>query len=147
MDFCEAVQAQLAEVGITLTPNFLDTNDWAATTINGGTDISVYGTTASTGEAGRILMRFAPGTSEYGAVNWTGPEADAYADMINEALGTIDADARNALYSTCQEMLMEKYVCYPIWHKEINAALQPDVKGFNLMPTYENHYLQYVYFE
>jgi len=147
MDFCEAAQAQLAEAGITLVPNFLDTNDWAATTINGGTDISVYGTTASTGEAGRILMRFAPGTSEYGAVNWTGPEADAYAELIDTALATINADERNAMYATCQEMLMENFVCYPIWHKEINAALQPDVKGFNLMPTYENHYLQYVYFE
>ena len=27
-----------------------------------------------------------------------------------------------------------------------NAALQLDVQGFHLMPTYENHYLQYVYF-
>lgn len=147
MDFCEAAQAQAAEAGITLVPRFLDANDWSATTINGGTDISVYGTTASTGEAGRILMRYAPGVSEYGAVNWTGPEAEAYADMLDTALATIDADERNNMYYTLQEMLMENFVCYPIWHKEINAALQLDVQGFNLMPTYEQHYLQYVYFE
>lgn len=146
MDFCEAAQAQLAEAGITLTPNFLDTNDWSATTINGGTDIAVYGTTASTGEAGRILVRYAPGISEYGAVSWEGPEAETYAQTLDTALATIDAEKRNALYAQCQELLMENYVCYPIWHKEINAALQPDVKGFYLMPTYENHYLQYVYF-
>ena len=146
MDFCEAAQAQLAEVGITLVPKFLDANDWAATTINGGTDIAIYGTTASTGEAGRILMRYAPGIAEYGAVNWTGPEAEAYAELLNTALATIDADARNTMYHTCQELLMENFVCYPIWHKEINAALQLDVQGFHLMPTYENHYLQYVYF-
>ena len=30
--------------------------------------------------------------------------------------------------------------------EEITAALQLDVQGFHLMPTYENHYLQYVYF-
>ena len=116
------------------------------TSINGGTDIAVYGTTASTGEAGRILVRYAPGISEYGAVSWEGPEAETYAQTLDTALATIDAEKRNALYAQCQELLMENYVCYPIWHKEINAALQPDVKGFYLMPTYENHYLQYVYF-
>ena len=118
----------------------------SVTTINGGTDIAIYGTTASTGEAGRILMRYAPGIAEYGAVNWTGPEAEDYAELLNTALATIDADARNTMYHTCQELLMENFVCYPIWHKEINAALQLDVQGFHLMPTYENHYLQYVYF-
>ena len=91
-------------------------------------------------------MRYAPGIAEYGAVNWTGPEAEAYAELLNTALATIDADARNTMYHTCQELLMENFVCYPIWHKEINAALQLDVQGFHLMPTYENHYLQYVYF-
>ena len=74
-------------------------------------------------------------------------EAEAYADMLDTALATIDADERNNMYYTLQEMLMESFVCYPIWHKEINAALQKDVQGFYLMPTYECHYLQYVYFE
>ncbi len=146
MDFCEAAQAQLKEIGIELVPHFLDSNDWLQKTVNGGTDISVYGTTASTGEAGRILMRFADGTSEFGAVNWKGAEADAYAEKINKALATIDADERNKLYDECQQMIMDNYVALPIWHKEINAALQKDVKGFYLMPTYECHYLQYVYF-
>ena len=72
---------------------------------------------------------------------------DRYASLINTALATIDATERSEMYATCQEMIMENYVAYPIWHKEINAALQPHVKGFNLMPTYEQHYLQYVYFE
>ncbi len=146
MDFCEAAQAQLKEIGIELVPKFLDSNDWVQTTVNGGTDISVYGTTASTGEAGRILMRFADGTSEFGAINWKGPEADAYRELINKALATIDSTERNKMYDECQQMIMDNFVALPIWHKEINAALQKDVKGFYLMPTYECHYLQYVYF-
>ncbi|HOH96617.1 MAG TPA: hypothetical protein PK638_05490, partial [Candidatus Enterocola sp.] len=83
-------------------------------------------------------------TSEWPISSW---ESKEYYDVINEALRTVDTEKRNELYYKCQEMLMENYVALPVWHKELNAACQPDVKGFRISPSYEQHYLQYVYFE
>jgi peptide/nickel transport system substrate-binding protein len=144
MDVCEAMQAQLAEVGITLMLDFMEENTWSEMLIHGNGEMSIYGQTASTGEAGRVLLNWLPNTSEYKIFGWVNQE---FFDILNEALATIDVDKRNKLFYRCQEMLMENFVALPIWYKEINAALKPEVKGFNLMPTYQQSYLQYVNFE
>ena len=102
------------------------------------------GLTASTGEAGRVLFRWLPDTSEWPISSWDNQE---YYDLINKALATTDTQERNELYYRCQEMLMENHVVLPVWHKELNAACQLDVRGFRITPSYEQHYLQFVYFE
>jgi len=144
MDVCEVMQAQLAEIGITLVLDFMEENTWVLQAINGEAEMTIYGQTASTGEAGRVLLNWLPGTSEYKIFGWVNQE---FFDIIEESLTTIDTDKRNKLFYRGQEMLMENFVALPIWYKEINAALKPEVKGFHLMPTYQQHYLQYVYFE
>jgi peptide/nickel transport system substrate-binding protein len=144
MDFCEAIQAQLTEVGVKLILDFMEANDLSATLNNGGAELAAYGFTASSGEAGRILMRWLPNATEFKVWNW---KDDNYIALCSKALATIDDKARNEMFYKCQEILMEGRVALPIWHKELNAALKPDVKGFNLTPTYEQHYLQHVYFE
>jgi len=144
MDVAEALQAQLKEIGIKLILDFMEENTWVETLITGNGEMSIYGQTASTGEAGRVLLNWLPNTSEYKIYGWVNQE---FFDTINEALATIDEDKRNKLFYKGQEMLMENFVALPVWFKEINAALKPEVKGFYLMPTYEQHYLQYVYFE
>lgn len=141
MDFSEAAQAQLAEIGLTLNLNFLENNAWASAVINGEAELAIYGLTASTGEGGRILMRWLPTAAEFKACNW---KNDEYISTCDTALATIDTEKRKEMFYRCQELLMESRVALPIWHKEINAALKPNVSGFFLMPSYENHYLQYV---
>lgn len=143
-DFCEVIQAQLAEVGITVKINVMDSTQWASRLAAGEGQLSIYGYTASTGEAGRVLFRWLPDKSEWPIFSWVSQD---YYDVISDALITVDRDARNELYYDCQEMLMENYVALPVWHKELNAACQLDVKGFRITPSYEQHYLQYVYFE
>jgi ABC-type transport system substrate-binding protein len=142
-DFGEVLQAQLAKVGIKVKMNIMDTNMMVSTLSSGEGSLAAYGYTASTGEAGRVLFRWMPDKSEYPIFSWTTPE---YIDTISKALVTVDRDARNALYYKCQEMLMENFVALPIWHKELNAACTPQVRGFRITPSYEQHYLQYVYF-
>lgn len=141
-DFCEAIQAQLAEVGIKVKIDIMDSTRWSSTLSKGQGELSIYGYTASTGEAGRVLFRWLPDKSEWPIFSWKNQE---YYDTINKALITVDVQKRNELFYKCQEMLMENYVALPVWHKELNAACQLDVQGFRITPSYEQHYLQYVY--
>ncbi len=143
-DFCEVIQAQLSEVGIKVNIDVMDSTQWASSLAAGEGYMTIYGLTASTGEAGRTLFRWLPDTSEWPISSWENQE---YYDLINKALATTDHDERNELYYKCQEMLMENHVVLPAWHKELNAACQPDVRGFRITPSYEQHYLQFVYFE
>lgn len=143
-DFCEVIQAQLAEVGITVEINVMDSAAWSTYLSEGKGPMCIYGLTASTGEAGRTLFRWLPDTSEWALSSWENQE---YYDTISKALVTTDTAARNELYYRCQEMLMENYIVLPVWHKELNAACQPDVAGFRITPSYEQHYLQFVYFK
>lgn len=143
-DFCEVVQAQLKKVGVTVNIEVMDSTKWASSLAAGEGYMTIYGLTASTGEAGRVLFRFLPDTSEWPISSW---ESKDYYDLINKALATTDRDARNEMYYKCQEMLMENYVILPVWHKELNAACQLNVKGFRITPSYEQHYLQFVYFK
>jgi len=143
MDVAEAVQAQLKEAGINIVLDFLEVNAWVQTVTNGKAELAIYGLTASSGEAGRIMIRWMKGMGEYRIFNWYSEE---YQKTTDKAFRTVDTAARNKLFYKCQEMLMESMIAYPIWHKEINAAVQNRVKGFRLSPTYEQHYLQYAHF-
>lgn len=140
-DLGELMQAQLAKVGIKLKIKVVDSTTFASTITS--SSISAWGQTASTGEAGRVLFRWLPTMSEYPIFSWNNQE---YFDTINKALATVDREARNKLYYKCQEMLMQNYVVLPYWHKELNAACTLKVRGFRLMPSYEHHLLQHVYF-
>lgn len=142
-DFGEVIQAQLAEAGIKLRINVVDSTKFGSILAAGEGYMSPYGYTASTGEAGRILYRWLPDKSEYPLFSWYNQE---YIDTITKALATVDREARNKLYYKCQEMLMENFVSLPIWHKELNAACTPKVRGFKIVPSYEQHLLQFVYF-
>lgn len=143
-DFCEAIQAQLATVNIKVKIDIMDSTQWSSTLATGAGQLSAYGYTASTGEAGRVLFRWLPDKSEWPIFSWKNQE---YYDLIAKALTTVDVQKRNEMYYKGQEMLMENYVALPIWHKELNAALKPEIQGFRITPSYEQHYLQYVYFK
>ena len=143
-DFCEVIQAQLAAVNIRVKIDVMEATQWTSWLCQGKGELAVYGYTASTGEAGRVLFRWLPDKSEWPIFSWVNQE---YYDTIRKALATVDIEKRNKLYYKCQEMLMENYVALPVWHKELNAACKPNVRGFRITPSYEQHYLQYVYFE
>lgn len=143
-DIAEVLQAQLADVGIELKISAMDSTASATYLSEGKAPMTVYGLTASTGEAGRTLFRWLPDTSEWALSSW---ESEEYNEAISKALVTIDEEERNELYYQCQEMLMENFIVLPVWHKELNAACQPDVKGFRITTSYEHHFLQFVYFD
>ena len=144
MDFCEAIQSQLAEVGITLKLNFMADAAAEEIGLSGRGQLYIYGFTASTGEVGRNIQRWLPEFTESGMFQWENAE---FEEVVRKALVTIDPEERYELYYRGQEILMENFVALPMWTKELNAVTQSYVKGFYIMPTYEQHYLQNVYFE
>lgn len=144
MDIAESAQAQLADAGIILKINYKEYNTWISDMISGDAVMGVYGFSASTGEAGRVLMRWMPEYSEALIFGWYDEE---YIAICTKALQTIDDGERNELFAECQKMLMDACVVFPVWHKEINAAIQDDVGGFEMQTSYEHHYLQTVYFK
>ena len=140
---CEALQAQLALVGIKCTVDVQDSGSWNTNLAAGKGVLSIYGFTASTGEAGRNLFRWLPDKSEWPIFSWKSQE---YYDVINKALITTDHAERNRLYAQCQQLLMKNYVALPVWNMELNAACKLNVKGFWIQPAYQQHMLQFVYF-
>ena len=112
--------------------------------LSGRGQLYIYGFTASTGEVGRNIQRWLPEFTESGMFQWENAE---FEEVVRKALVTIDPEERYELYYRGQEILMENFVALPMWTKELNAVTQSYVKGFYIMPTYEQHYLQNVYFE
>jgi len=140
MDVAEAVQAQLAEIGIQVKLNFMDANAYSDYTCSGQHTLCVYGFSAATGEAGNGLSRFTPSMTYY---YLSSHEDKSILDKIYTGLVTIDEATRNKLYEDAQIGLMNHYCAIPIWSKEINAAVANyvDMTDFYLDRSYETHLL------
>jgi peptide/nickel transport system substrate-binding protein len=145
MDVAEAVQAQLADIGIEIKLNFMDANAYSSYTADGNHDLCIYGLSATTGEAGNGLMRFTPSMSYY---TLTSHNDEKILQNIYEGLHTIDEDKRIQLFEGAQRGLMDLYCVLPIWQKEINAAVANyvDMTDFYLDRSYETHLLTGVRF-
>jgi len=146
MDVAEAVQAQLADIGVTVKLNFMDANAYSSYTAGGNHNLCIYGLSASTGEAGNGLMRFTPEMSYYTLTSHNNKEV---LQKINEGLHTINEAKRIQLFEEAQRGLMDVYCVLPIWSKEINAAAANyvDMTDFYLDRSYETHLLTGVRFK
>ena len=144
INMTEAVQAQLAAVGIKAEIVTNSSSAVASMFANAEEDIGVIGYSATTFEVGRNLVRFLPDSTDIGVI---GPwKNDEYISTVTTAMKTVDQDARYKLFYKAQEILMQERILLPMVQNEINAALQTDVKGFYIMRSYEHHLLQFVYF-
>ncbi len=146
MDVAEAVQAQLADIGVTIKLNFMDANAYSSYTAGGNHNLCIYGLSASTGEAGNGLMRFTPDMSYYTLTSHNNQEV---LNNIKEGLHTIDEAKRIKLFEDAQRGLMDMHCVIPIWSKEINAATgnYVDMTDFYLDRSYETHLLTGVRFK
>jgi peptide/nickel transport system substrate-binding protein len=141
MDVAEAVQAQLAEIGVEVKLNFMDSNAYATYVQGGQHQMCVYGFYDSTGEAGHALMKFTPLAAHYGLTNH---KNQSIIDTIYKGLHTIDQTERNKIYTEAQRKIMQTYTTMPLWSKEINAAAAKSISGFKLDKSYEVHDLKNV---
>ena len=140
----EAVQAQLAAIGIQVEVKNLPTTAAAQALANGEDDLAIYGFSATTFEVGRNLVRWLPDSTDLTIFGYNDP---AYTTLVTNAMKTVDKDARYKLFNQAQEMLMQSQIALPMWSNELNAAMQPNVQGFYIMRSYFHHLLQTVSFK
>lgn len=144
MDMAEAIQAQLAEVGINLDVQIEPQASAMQKVLNGQHQCCIYGFTATTFEAGRQLIRWLPGSTDFKVFGWNNEE---YNTIVNSAMSTVDQAARYEQFAEAEKLLVESRVAMPMWNMTINAVLQKDVSGFYFMRTFQHHLLQFVYFD
>ena len=143
-DMAEVFQAQLAEVGIKLKVNIMESSTWNAYILAGKGQLTIYGFSAADFEADRALVQFMPSNVNYNICKFNNK---AFQEIVAKSFVTLDNEARFKLYRDAIVMLMENHVTIPLWHKALNAAVKDGIKGFKITRSYEHHYLQYVYRE
>ena len=141
-DMAEVFQAQLAEVGIKVKVNIMESSSWIAYILSGKSKMTIYGFSASDFEADRALVQFMPSNMNYNICKFNNKE---FQDKILKSFVTLDNEARYQIYRDAIMLLMNNHVTIPLWHKALNAAVKDDIKGFKITRSYEHHYLQYVY--
>ena len=143
-DMAEALNGQMSEAGITLNVNVLEDGALDEVLLGGDSQLTLYGQSATTFEGGRPLQHFLPDNNESKMFQYY---EDDFVNTVTEALTVVDDETRYGMYADCAAMLMENHVALPVWFKGLSAAVQNDIGGFNLTRSYEQHYLQYVYFQ
>lgn len=141
MDAGEAMQAQLAEVGIQLEIDAMDAASLTLANESGEHDITIYGYSAASGEAGSALVRFLPETATWPLTGY--PKDDVLVEYIRNGLAAIDLDERYEYYQKAQERIMELGCTIPLYSKEVNAVLAQyvDASSFRMEKSFETHQL------
>jgi peptide/nickel transport system substrate-binding protein len=140
-DMAEAFQAQLAEIGIKIKINTMESSAWIAYILSGKSQMTLYGFSAADFEADRALVQFMPTNVNYNLCKFDNKE---FQDAVAKAAVTLDEGERIKLYQKAVKLLLENHVTVPLWFKELNAAVKDDIEGFKITRSYEHHYLQYV---
>lgn len=143
-DMAETFQAQLAEIGVDLKVETMEVSAWISNILDSKHQMTIYGFSCPDFEADGALNQLMPTNVNYNLCRFDNKE---FQDTVNKAVRTIDNEQRYELYRDASEMLIENNVTLPLWHKELNAVVQNDVKGFELTRSFEHHYLQNVSFE
>lgn len=140
MDAAEALQAQLAEVGITLKIDAMDAAAHSIANESGEHDITIYGFSATSGEAGSTLVRFLPETATWPLTGY--PKDDVLVDYIRQGLASVDTATRDEYYAKAQERIMQLGCAIPYYAKEVNAALGKyvDADSFVMDKSFETHH-------
>lgn len=142
----QIVQAQLAEIGITVD---ISTYEWGAflDSLNAGDhDMYILGWSNSSGDADSSTYALFHSTN-HGATGNRAFLTDAKVDsLIEDAAREADQDKRMEIYKELQFYLKEIAPWCPLYYKNDNIALRADLKGF--VPNKgANHYLGTCYYE
>ena len=137
-DMAEAMQAQVAEAGINLSINKMESGPLREYIDGGNHHMCINAYTCQTMEADGFLSQIQPGTATLKRVGY---ERQEFFDTYEKACGTLDAETRVPLWEDCLEMLMEDYALVPLNHKKLGAIVRDDIEGFWWGPDYEEIYL------
>ena len=130
----EAMQAQVAEAGITLNINKMEYAPMREYLSSGSHQMCIYGFTANTMEADGFLNQLQPGSD---ALNRVGYDNQEFFDLYQEGCATEDREARGQIWEQCLEMLMQDYVAIPLNHQQMFVAVNDRIEGFWIPQDYE----------
>jgi len=129
----EVIQAQLAEVGITLELDIRDSGAWYQALLDRDTELYWLGWGLNSYDPGDLFTRvFATG-----AVNnmsqLAAPDVDALVGELESA--AVGSEERAAIVSELERLVVEEHVAVvPIYHSKNLFAVAADVEGFHTTP-------------
>lgn len=106
--------------------------------------IYLLGATCTTVEAEKILRNFYSTSS--GAMNTAGYRNAEFDTLLDEAVSTIDDDARWAIYKQCFDILAEDMPWIPTYDKQQLTGVRNELQGYS-NGSFECARFKYCYFE
>ncbi|HSJ37938.1 MAG TPA: ABC transporter substrate-binding protein [Planococcus sp. (in: firmicutes)] len=130
----EAIQSDLAEVGITATIVSYEWATYLEKAANGEADAFLLGWTGDNGDADNFLYVLLD-QDNIGSNNYTYYENQELHDILIAAQTEVDEDARNELYMQAQEIIHEDAPWVPLAHSTPLLAGGSNVVNFKAHPT------------
>ncbi|WP_308798302.1 ABC transporter substrate-binding protein [Agromyces silvae] len=135
----EIIQANLAEIGITVTLEQLEASAWVDALANGTVQFGFNGVSSPGGDPDPLMhSHFFSGNlpaPNHGQVN--DAELDA---LLLEGRSTFDRDDRDAIYQQAEALVADHSYAYPLTHEKLVMAARSDLSGFVLDPTNSTRY-------
>jgi ABC-type transport system substrate-binding protein len=136
-EIAEAIQADLAAVGITVE---LFTEDWGTylqDTEAGKHSMAMLGWTGDNGDPDNFLnVLYSQDKATVGSAGNIGFKKNPeFQDLLNRALATYDQDERAALYEQANQLLVDQCSHIFIAHSDQNLAFLATVHGYVIHPT------------
>ncbi|AYC30824.1 ABC transporter substrate-binding protein [Paenisporosarcina cavernae] len=130
----EAMQKNLADVGIKANIVSYEWATYLEKARNGEADAFLLGWTGDNGDADNFIYVLLD-KDNIGSNNYSYYSNDELHDILIEAQSTVDEDARNDLYMQAQEIIFDDAPWVPIAHSTPLLAGRADITGFLPHPT------------
>ncbi len=130
-----AVQAQLAEIGVTVNIKQMEWGAYLEGTAAGEHEMYILGWTAVTGDADYGLYPMFHSSTFGSAGNrsfYSNPEVDA---ALEAGRSAATPEERQEAYTKAQTLIMGDYVNVPLWYTQRVVATRNNVEGFILHPA------------
>ncbi|MFV0424169.1 MAG: ABC transporter substrate-binding protein [Bacilli bacterium] len=130
-----AIQAQLKEIGVTVTVEQMEWGAYLEATAKGDHEVFILGWTAVTGDPNYGLSPLFHSDNIGSAGNrtfYSNPELDA---VLDAAAISDNEEERFELYDEAQQIIMDDYVHIPFHYSERITAMSTNVEGFEIHPS------------
>lgn len=123
----ETIQGYLKKVGVTCNIKSYDWTTYKSEVKKGNYDICFYGWTGDNGDADNFMNLLSDKDVSMNVARFNDPD---YKALIAKGLATDEGDARNAVYTQCEQYVADRSVWLPISHAKTLCAYNPKVSGF-----------------
>ena len=133
----QALQSQLAAVGVDLVLEPVESGTWWATFEDGGYDVSRGGYPMEKANTDSAYFDMFHSTGTFNVSRISNPEIDA---LLEEARTELDADKRNEIYIQVNQMLAEEAYFIPLYFSASMIVYNADLKGAHAVSTQNYQY-------